>query len=415
MTEERYNAIIDYLWKVLKGTQFENHVFSVGGCERDRILGNTIKDIDLVVDIKDGGIKLANFLQKNGHTRGNVVIYEHFGTAMFALKEFPGEELEAVQTRSECYHDMKSRNPDTSFGTIEEDCHRRDFTINAVYRNVSTGEVLDLNGNSFKDLEFQIIRTCGDPDIIFSEDPLRILRLLRFYAKLGFSIDEATMKGALKHKNRLSIISKERITEEFNKILYSENAGNVLSKMKRMGLFPYVYGFSDSIPVIDDEIANYIARSNGNLILGLTSLFWKIEPLRTEEILRKMKYSNNVIKDVLFLKKMCSNEIPKSDKEIRRLIYNCISFERLCMVLSMYEVLGVNGKYISQKALWSPDFSSMFGHRLPIDGFGVMEALNKIEGSPIIKTILNELREMAFENPHITKEDCITYIKNRKV
>ena len=83
-------------------------------------------------------------------------------------------------TRKESYRDMETRNPDTAFGTIDDDCTRRDFTYNAIYYNISNGDFCDYNGHSFEDLGKNILRTCGDPDIIFTEDPLRILRAIRF-------------------------------------------------------------------------------------------------------------------------------------------------------------------------------------------------------------------------------------------
>ena len=159
MTKETYLIVIDTLGSFIVGTPFEGHVYSVGGCERDRLMGREIKDIDLVCDLPNGGIELAKNLEKRGLTKGSVVTYEHFGTAMFHLKIFPDIELEAVQTRSECYHNMESRNPDTAFGTIHDDCMRRDFTINTIYRNVNTGEILDLTGKGIEDIKNKILRS----------------------------------------------------------------------------------------------------------------------------------------------------------------------------------------------------------------------------------------------------------------
>jgi tRNA nucleotidyltransferase/poly(A) polymerase len=99
MKLETYSHIILILKKIIEGTKFDGHVFSVGGCERDRILGNKIKDIDIVVDLPNGGIEFANWLKDNGHTKGSVVVYEHYGTAMFCLKDAPDDAIEAVQTR----------------------------------------------------------------------------------------------------------------------------------------------------------------------------------------------------------------------------------------------------------------------------------------------------------------------------
>ena len=179
MTINEYLLVIETLKEIIKGSEFEGHVYTVGGCERDKHLRRDIKDIDLVVDLEDGGIRFAKWLENNKHTIGSIVIYERFGTAMFRLADFPNLELEVVQTRKESYNNVDSRNPDTSYGTIIEDCKRRDFTINALYHNISTNEDLDLTGLGLRDIKDEIIRTCGDPDIIFTDDPLRILRAVR--------------------------------------------------------------------------------------------------------------------------------------------------------------------------------------------------------------------------------------------
>ena len=118
MDKKVYENILSYLKDTIAGSKFENHVFSVGGCERDKRLCREIKDIDLVVDLPHGGIDFANWLSSKELTKGSVVVYENFGTAMFRLKEYPEEEIEVVQTRKECYHDAESRNPETSYGTI---------------------------------------------------------------------------------------------------------------------------------------------------------------------------------------------------------------------------------------------------------------------------------------------------------
>ena len=100
MKISEFMQVMDYLRDIINGTEFEGHVFAVGGCVRDKNLGHDIKDIDLVVDLLNGGIVFAKYLQTRGYTEGTVVVYENYGTAMVRLKEFPGIELEFVQTRN---------------------------------------------------------------------------------------------------------------------------------------------------------------------------------------------------------------------------------------------------------------------------------------------------------------------------
>ena len=245
MKLEIYEQIVSILKSIIKDTKFENHTYTVGGCERDRILGNEIKDIDIVVDLPRGGIELAEYLYENEDLVHAPVIYENFGTVMFRLIDFPDIELEAVHTRKETYRG-DSRNPETAFGTIEEDCQRRDFSVNAFYRNISTGKTYDFNGNSKKDLLNKEIRACGDPDVIFGEDPLRILRAFRFADRLGFRLDGLTFLGMNKHCDRLSIISQERITDEFNKILLGNDPTYMFGGMLGPTLKKYIFSVLDN-------------------------------------------------------------------------------------------------------------------------------------------------------------------------
>ena len=307
MLNKTYNAIIAYIKDIIKDTIFENNVFSVGGCERDFIIGGKIKDVDLVIkSIPNGGVKFSMFLYENNYLCYEPVIYEHFGTAAFRLKQYPHIELEAVQTRKECYRDMESRNPETAFGTIMDDCHRRDFTVNAIYRNISTGEVLDLNGNSFKDIENGIIRTCGDPNVIFSEDPLRILRAIRFKYRLDYQYDTETLNGMFKYTDRLSIISQERITNEFSKILCGNNAVEAIDEMRNLDMLKYVFPIDEN--VIKNNILllknrMYLKTSKPNLIVRLAILFRGLEEWDIKGLVRAMKYPNDVADDIIFLHK----------------------------------------------------------------------------------------------------------------
>ena len=411
---KNYIEIIEYLRSIILGTKFENHVFSVGGCERDLILDAPIKDIDIVSDLPSGGIEFANWLKDNNYTVGSVVVYEHFGTAMFRLKDYPDEEIEAVQTRKECYRDMESRNPETAFGSIMDDCQRRDFTINAIYRNISTGDILDLNGKSFDDINQGLIRTCGDPDIIFSEDPLRILRAIRFKSRLNFTIEKSTFDGMRKHLHRLSIISRERITDEFIKMLQTSNAYSAVKLLSNIEALKYV------IPcdLTEEELSERIWASGvidsldlvpKNIEIQLSRIFLKFTDKETEDILKKMRVSNDVIKEVVWYKNHSDPSVIKTMKGLRKFLYECEKLPRFIHSLNIFSFYGVDKAETYSFALHNVG-SKMFGYKLPINGNDVMEVLN-IKGGPIIKTILDELLDYAFYDPDITKEECINYIK----
>ena len=414
---KNYIEIIEYLRSIILGTKFENHVFSVGGCERDLILDSPIKDIDIVIDLPNGGIEFANWLKDNGYTVGSVVVYEHFGTAMFRLKDYPDEEIEAVQTRKECYRDMESRNPETAFGSIMDDCQRRDFTINAIYRNISTGDILDLNGKSFDDITNGWIRACGDPNIIFSEDPLRILRAVRFKYRLGdrFLIEKDTYQGILTHKDRLSIISHERITDEFSKIITGKNAGQAFSFLMNLGVLHYIFPCDLDEMTLESYMMGVLYNSidavPSNLKIRLSRIFKAFSDNKIEEIMRNMRYSKDVIKDVIWFKNHSDAKSVSNIKGLRKFMYECKTGPRFINALSVFRAdEGEEFRRLVFSTALKEVGNKMFGYKLPINGNDVMEVLN-IKGGPIIKTILDELLDYAFYDPDITKEECINYIK----
>jgi tRNA nucleotidyltransferase/poly(A) polymerase len=191
-------------------------VYIVGGFVRDLILERNTKEIDFLV-IGDG-IEYANALsQKLGVT--NLSVYKNFGTAHF---RYQNVDLEFVGARKESYS-KESRNPDVLPGTFEDDIFRRDFTVNTLAVSINEenfGELID-TFNGLADLENRIIRTPIDPQITFNDDPLRIMRAFRFASQLNFDIVDEIKSAAENLKERLKIISQERITHEFLKILAS--------------------------------------------------------------------------------------------------------------------------------------------------------------------------------------------------
>ena len=240
MKHEVYAKIKEFLGELIKGTEWGGHVYTVGGCVRDELMGCEIKDIDLCVSLPSGGIRFAEWLRGKRYTMKGVTVYPNYGTAMLHLKAFPDVELEFVQTRKEKYIDRSCRNPETAFGSIEEDCMRRDLTINALYTNVSTGEVVDITGKGVNDIRNHVVRTPAAPDLTYDDDPLRILRCIRFASRYGWEIERDTYDGMVRNVQRLAIITKERVRDELDKMLTCQHPVMAMELLRSTGAMHYV-------------------------------------------------------------------------------------------------------------------------------------------------------------------------------
>jgi poly(A) polymerase len=191
--------------------------YVIGGYVRDIFLNRASKDIDVVTIGR--GIDLATKVHASLGEEAHLTTFKNFGTAQV---KYPDGEVEFVGARRESYN-RNSRKPIVEDGTLQDDQNRRDFTINALAICVSGknyGQLLDPFGG-IKDLENKIIRTPLDPDITYSDDPLRMMRAIRFASQLGFSIEENSLNAIGKNKERIAIVSKERICDELNKIISS--------------------------------------------------------------------------------------------------------------------------------------------------------------------------------------------------
>ena len=226
------HPIFKHITEVIDKMGLEAYV--VGGYVRDYYLRRPSSDIDVVV--VGSGIAVAEELGKVLGTK--VVVYKTYGTAMLRWR---GIEVEFVGARKESYT-PESRNPHVEPGTLEDDQRRRDFTINAMAWSLngkSFGELVDPFGG-MEDMEDCIIRTPCEPDTTFSDDPLRMMRAVRFASQLGFDIDDETFEGICRQAERIKIISKERIIVELNKILTSPVPSIGLTLMHSSGLLKFV-------------------------------------------------------------------------------------------------------------------------------------------------------------------------------
>lgn len=464
MKQEKFLEITNYIHNIIQDTEFEQHVYVVGGSVRDLIMEKEIKDIDLVIDLPQGGVRFANFCEQNGLT-GKVVIYETYGTAMFHFKKFPDDEIECVMTRGEKYLDSGSRNPVTEFAPIMEDASRRDLTINALYYNISKKKVEDLMGCGVQDIRDGVLRVPMEMvseqmvDHTFIDDPLRILRVLRFHTKLGFKISEKTFNAMKRNVDRLSIITVERINTELCKILMSKNARQGIELINEIGAMKYVipeleqciglgqnsYHFGDVWVHTMAVLENHCNLFEPDLICRLAALLHdigKIECRTVDEhgrvhfydhefigsdvakrILQRLKFDNKTIDEVCFIirnhmrAKGFENDCRKmKEKSINKFMYTCGNEERFlrtCQVIEADNLAHekshcITGQYA--RFVECVKTSKMFGYRLPINGDDVINEFG-IEPGPIIKEILKQVMNNVYSNPDISRESCLKLMK----
>ncbi len=227
-------------------------VYAVGGYVRDRLLGRTTPEVDFVV-VGDGpGLAVKAAAELKGH---GLVQYRNFGTASFLLGD---NKFEFVTARAESYL-PNSRKPEVTSGTLEEDLRRRDFTINTLARPATKkglGKIIDPFGGR-KDVKQRRIRTPLEAASTFSDDPLRIMRAARFASQLNFEIDRPTREAMRRERNRLSIVSQERITDELLKILSHPKPSIGFKILQETGVLEIVFPELDKLAGVEQRLEHH--------------------------------------------------------------------------------------------------------------------------------------------------------------
>lgn len=239
------------IFKIIKGIIADDVLptFVIGGYVRDSLMGRQSKDIDIVV--VGSGIELARKVAKETGPGTTLSLFKSFGTAML---KFEDSEIEFVGARKESYR-RESRKPIVENGTLEDDQSRRDFTINTLaigLHKEQYGQLID-PFNGLNDIKNRIIRTPLNPDITFSDDPLRMLRAIRFASQLDFEIEKETYDAIRRNRDRTGILSRERITDELNKILMSPKPSEGFRLLEDTGLLELVFPELHALKGVEDQ------------------------------------------------------------------------------------------------------------------------------------------------------------------
>ncbi|MDT0688481.1 HD domain-containing protein [Salegentibacter sp. F188] len=276
--------------------------YVIGGFVRDHLLQRgDPKDIDVVA--VGSGIELAKKVSEILPHKPIVQVFKNYGTAMLRAFDM---EIEFVGARKESYRE-DSRNPIVENGTLEDDQNRRDFTINALALSLNKnnfGELLD-PFNGLEDLKSQIIRTPLDPDVTYSDDPLRMLRAIRFAAQLGFRIEKESLKAIRENKDRIKIISRERIVDELNKILLSEKPSVGFALLHKTKLLKLILPELTALEGIDEiegqrhkdnfwhtlEVVDNISENTDDLWLRWAALLHDIGKAPTKKFHKKIGWT----------------------------------------------------------------------------------------------------------------------------
>ena len=419
--------------------------YVIGGFVRDFIISeSTPKDIDILVI--GNGIDFAKYVSRKIEKTPKVTVFKTYGTAMF---KYNSMEIEFVGARKESYT-LESRNPKVSIGSLNDDQNRRDFTINSMALSLNKhnfGSLLD-PFNGLSDIENKVIRTPLNPEITYNDDPLRMLRAIRFATKLNFKIDENSLKSIKSLSSRIKIITNERIVVELNKILLSDKPSIGFILLEKCGLLKYILPEITSLKGIDEiegqthkdnfyhtlEVLDNICHHTNNLWLRWTALLHDIGKAPTKKFSKKVGWTfhghefegskmvyhlfkrlklplNEKMKYVQKLVFMSSRPIVLAqdivtDSAVRRLVFDAGDYVEDLMTLCEADITTKNEKkfikyhnnfkMVRNKIIEVEERDNIRNFQPPITGEEIMTKF-KIKPSKVIGTLKEIIKEAILE------------------
>lgn len=465
LVESQEESALDFLKNIVKNSEFDGKVFLAGGAIRDEIMGQPVKDIDLVVSMPDGGIAFAQWLtRKTGAYKdgANPVIFPRFGTAKFNLRgikhngvDLSNVDIETVMTRGEKY-EKGSRKPEVVYADLKDDAYRRDLTVNSLFKDIVNGSIKDFTGRGVSDIRDGIVRTPTDPDITFKDDPLRMLRAVRFAVKYNWKMPLSMVKALKKNSALLKTISGERIQDEFNKILMTNNPDKGLKLLVYTGLNDNIIPeLNNTIGVTQnhhhkDDVFNHICEvlknTERDLPSRLAAVFHDIGKPQTKSVdgndvhfykheevgadiaehaMKRLKYPtditdsvSSIVRNHMRLKSAGNDGTGVQDKALRKFMADL--GDDLDSALKLMHADNIS----HAKASSMPNQIEILKHRmenlpmpknqskspLPINGNDIMKSLG-IKPGPTVKDLLSAVQDAWYENPSISAEDAMSVVK----
>jgi putative nucleotidyltransferase with HDIG domain len=433
---QEYKSIIEKLIQIAEDNNYV--IYAVGGFVRDIILNRQPNDLDIMVEGENAGIEFSKLVAEKLKIHPPV-IFEKFATSKLLIDD---KEIEFIMPRKE-YYDVNSRNPETEIGTLEQDCLRRDFTVNSLFLRLNDFKLLDLTNKGLKDIKNKIIRVTDESasDIIFSQDPLRILRAVRQSFQLNFSIEQQTYQSMKNNSNRITIVSQERIRDEINKILLLNKPSEAFRMLDDIGLLkiilielkqtqnveqPKKYHNKD----VYGHIMDVVDSVPNNLLLRISALLHDIGKPQTQtnvdgkisfinheyigsklakQILIRLKYSMDVIKQVCFLienhmypKMYLSSWKDSSVRKFANKLGNNIENIELLHIADSKE----NNIELFDRVRFLQKENMLVPQEELFDGNELIQIFNKPAGKWITQA-KQYIKELQFENPQISKEEVV--------
>jgi poly(A) polymerase len=471
LIEDKAEEEVERLFKaILPDSPFANKVHSVGGYVRDQVLGVPSKDLDIVIELEDGSEQFSKYVHK--------MFPENTSTPHRLGKEYPiynlsfkddvtykgktyktkGASIDIADTMEEEFPDPESRQRKTKHGTLDQDIKRRDFTANMLLRDLTSGELKDLTGVSKDDIEKGVLR--GHPEVdlnkIFSDDPLRMLRLIRFKCKYDWHIPNDVLEITKKNAHRIKIISGERIRDELEKIIKYVKLPQAITLMKQVGLLQHILPEIEDMEGVDQGkhhqedlythtllvLKNAPETLEGQLAALLHDVgkmdsktgegddikFYGHEDAGVDiskAILKRLKFPNDVIDKVSAMVKnhMRVHKLHDlSDKALRRFIRD-VGDDLLDDLIELgyadakgrippREEDADDYKKLKSRIHGIKNAPVKVTNKPVLNGNEIMDVLN-LKPSPKVKEVQQYLLDLQDEGEEITKEDAIKKIKKK--